>query len=446
MRKIICRFRNKEDLDRFGAMNNLELNTTVKSVDTTTGEIKYKKASVKRGMRKTEWMNEWIDMPEFRVDFADEVYAKIEFYFEDGISADELTTFFDGKMTDRSTSCWYPKLAMGIHRDLRVIGGRNPRYPVYVISKGRSERKTWHTSFRLSQIGIKHYLVVEPNELEEYKKNFNDKYVTVIPMDMTYKETYAKLCDDHRTGPGAVRNFCWDNSIKNGYKYHWVFDDNIDGFNRFFRGHRILSRTGETLAQLEDFMERYDNIAIGGLNYNSFCKSGDRVPPYVANTRIYSMLLIKNDIPFRWRGTWNEDTILSLDVLTSGLCTVQFNLFLGEKLTTQKKGGGNTDEFYKDEGTFNKTDMLVNMYPQYCKAVQKFHRYHHQVDYRAFTQKFKKSENYNELVNVDNNVKEDGMMIVRIPRELCNTEYDNGEWLWEHREEFERVDNTDIYL
>ena len=208
----------------------------------------------------------------------------------------------------------------------------------------------------------------------------------------------------------------------------------------------MLCRTGEVFRSCERFIERYKNIAIGGLNYASFCKQNDRVPPYVLNTRIYSMLLIRNDIPYRWRGRYNEYTDLSLRVLKDGWCTVQFNSFLGEKVTTQRKQGGNTEEFYsKDEqGTIPKSQMLVDMHPDVTKLVWKFNRWHHQVDYTGFKQKLILKEEYKN--NTDNKINEYGMKIVRIPEELCNTENDNREYIENHIDEFERIDNTYIYL
>lgn len=103
-----------------------------------------------------------------------------------------------------------------------------------------------------------------------------------------------------------------------------------------------------------------------------------------------------NDVPFRWRGRYNEDTILSLDMLKAGWCTVQFNAFLQQKMTTQTIKGGNTDEFYHaegekkagaryaDNGTVEKSKMLVNVHPDVARMVWKFHRWHHQVDYSRF--------------------------------------------------------------
>jgi hypothetical protein len=110
----------------------------------------------------------------------------------------------------------------------------------------------------------------------------------------------------------------------------------------------------------------------------------------VINTRIYSCNLIKNDAtwldgrPFRWRGRYNEDTILSLDMLTEGYCTVQFNAFLQDKVRTQVLGGGNSAEFYFKEGTGAKSQMLKDVYPQYTELTWKFGRIHHEVNYRPF--------------------------------------------------------------
>jgi hypothetical protein len=46
--------------------------------------------------------------------------------------------------------------------------------------------------------------------------------------------------------------------------------------------------------------------------------------------------------------------------------------------------GGNTEEFYRHEGTKNKSQMLVDLHPDVTKLVWKFNRWHHQVDYRPF--------------------------------------------------------------
>ena len=129
---------------------------------------------------------------------------------------------------------------------------------------------------------------------------------------------------------------------------------------------------------------RYDNVAIAGPNYYSFCKANDGVPPFVKNTRIYSCLLIRNDIPYRWRGRYNEDTDICLRALKDGWATIQFNAFLQGKVTTQRMKGGNHQQFYSEDGTYLKSKMLEDMHPDVAKVVWRFNRWHHHVDYRPF--------------------------------------------------------------
>ena len=129
---------------------------------------------------------------------------------------------------------------------------------------------------------------------------------------------------------------------------------------------------------------RYDNVAIAGPNYYSFCKANDGVPPFVKNTRIYSCLLIRNDIPYRWRGRYNEDKDICLRALKDGWATIQFNAFLQGKVTTQRMKGGNHQQFYSQDGTYLKSKMLEDMHPDVAKVVWRFNRWHHHVDYRPF--------------------------------------------------------------
>jgi hypothetical protein len=135
---------------------------------------------------------------------------------------------------------------------------------------------------------------------------------------------------------------------------------------------------------MEDFVLRYQNVAISGPNYYSFCKATDSVPPFIKNTRIYSCLFIRNDIPYRWRGRYNEDTDICLRALKDGWSTIQFNAFLQGKVTTQRMTGGNHEQFYSEDGTYLKSKMLEDMHPDVAKVVWKFNRWHHHVDYRPF--------------------------------------------------------------
>lgn len=258
-----------------------------------------------------------------------------------------------------------------------------PKFPVYIVSKGRADNGL--TTRALQEMGVPHYIVVEQQELDLYRAGRCFGELIVLPQ--SYKEDYD-LCDGYgfskSTGPGPARNLCIDHSKANGFDRHWVMDDNIDAFHYLNNNEKFEVRTGSTLRAAEDFVCRYSNVPVSGLNYYSFCKKNDKVPPYILNTRIYSCLLIDNNSGYRWRARYNEDTDLSLRVLKDGLCTIQFNAFLCGKITTQRMRGGNSADFYDDEGTLPKSKMLEELHPDVAKVVFRFNRWHHHVDYSPF--------------------------------------------------------------
>jgi hypothetical protein len=258
-----------------------------------------------------------------------------------------------------------------------------PRYPVYIVSKGRWKNRL--TSKALNTMGVPYKIVVEEDQLPMYQAEVGADRCLVLPQ--RYLDEYD-TCDDFgdskSKGPGAARNFVWDHATELGSKRHWVMDDNLDAFHRLNRNIKRESDTPAIFAAMEDFVDRYENVPVAGPNYYSFVKSSDGVPAFVTNTRIYSCLLIQNDAPYRWRGRYNEDTDLSLRVLKDGLCTIQFNAFLQGKVTTQRMKGGNTDEFYALEGTKAKSQMLADLHPDVAKVVWRFNRWHHHVDYKPF--------------------------------------------------------------
>lgn len=272
-----------------------------------------------------------------------------------------------------------------------------PQFPLYIPSKGRAD--ICLTSKALTEMKVKHYVVVEPQEIQQYKK-YISSFGQILELNLEYKKKY-ELCDDlglsKSTGPGPARNFIWDHSIKNGFKYHWVMDDNIKYFARMYKNKRIKIISPMFWRAMEDFCLRYENVAMAGPCYLMFAfrqHGMEKMPPFILNTRIYSCNFIKNDVHFRWRGRYNEDTILSLDMLKAGYCTVQFYAFLQNKLKTQLLKGGNSEEFYFKEGTENKSKMLLNIHPDVTKVIYRFGRIHHHVNYNQFREnKLKKKRN-----------------------------------------------------
>ena len=278
----------------------------------------------------------------------------------------------------------------------------NPKYPLYIVSKGRAESRL--TSKALERMQVPYYIVIEQSDYKDYSAVIDKEKILILPEK--YLDDYEVLDNLGRsksTGPGAARNFVWEHSQNNNFEYHWVMDDNITAFYRLNNNLKIKVFSGAFFRAMEDFVERYENVSMAGPNYDFFAKQNQKLPPFIKNTRIYSCNLIKNDTPFKWRGRYNEDTILSLDMLKAGYCTIQFNAFLQGKVKTQVLRGGNSQEFYDKEGTLPKSQMQVDVHPDVSELVFKFGRIHHKVDYKPFKKtRLIKKKNINIKRSVDN--------------------------------------------
>ena len=253
----------------------------------------------------------------------------------------------------------------------------NPRFPVYIISKGRWQRR--QTVRTLESMNVSFRIVIEPQEYAEYSAVIDPAKILVLP--------FSNL------GQGSIpaRNWVWEHSISIGAERHWILDDNIKAFTRYLKNKRIHLGDGTAFKAAEDFVDRYENIALAGFQYTFHCVTSleSKIKkPFLLNTRIYSCILIKNDIPYRWRGRYNEDTDLSLRALKDGWCTVLFYAFLAKKQETMTMKGGNTESLYKlgdgKDGRLLMAQSLQQQHPDVCAITRKWGRWQHQVDYRPF--------------------------------------------------------------
>lgn len=249
-----------------------------------------------------------------------------------------------------------------------------PRYPVYVISKGRWESRL--TSRALEVMHVPYHIVVEPQEFDQYAAVIEPSKILVLP--------FSNL------GQGSIpaRNWVWEHSIAEGHARHWIMDDNIQRFERLNRNMKARLADGACFVAMEDFTDRYDNVPMAGPNYRGLAKQRQVLPPVYANHRVYSCILLANNVPHRWRGRYNEDTDLSLRFLKDGYCTLLFNAFLAAKIPTMTMLGGNTDQLYKQDAEFDgRLEMarsLQQQHPDVVKITRKWGRWQHQVDYRPF--------------------------------------------------------------
>ena len=90
----------------------------------------------------------------------------------------------------------------------------NPKYPIYIISKGRWESRL--TAKTLERMKVPYHIVVEPQEYDNYASVINPDKIHVLPFS------------DLGQGSIPARNWVWEHSISIGAERHWILDDNID--------------------------------------------------------------------------------------------------------------------------------------------------------------------------------------------------------------------------
>ena len=310
-----------------------------------------------------------------------------------------------------------------------------PKYPIYIISKGRWDTRM--TQKTLEELEVPYRIVVEDSEHDKYAENVPEHKILTLPTDFRENPKYAKKDVNGLMGGSIpVRNFCWEHSISEGHKRHWVLDDNMRHIYRLNHNLKTRMTTGSSFRILEDFTDRYENVRLSGMNYAFFCPANVKRPPYYTNTRIYSCILIDNSLEHRWRGRYNEDTDLSLNVLKDGDCTFLFHCFLVGKAATMTMKGGNTEEVYNVQQTGDRhqrggedfdnrkefVQALVNNHPEHVKLTWKWGRWHHDVNYSVFTQKPIKKHG----LNIRKGTNEYGMVLGKISPDQHNAEGDEN--------------------
>lgn len=272
------------------------------------------------------------------------------------------------------------------------------KYPIYIPTKGRFESRK--TVKALLEMGAEFKVVIEPQEEELYLTILPKEYILVLPF--SNPTDHSMLV--------TVRNWIKKHSISEGHKRHWQLDDNIKAFYRMNNNKRNKVLSSVIFRCVEDFVDRYKNVAMAGMNYMNYAIPDGR-PPYFLNSRVYSMSLVNNELPYEWRGIYNDDTDICLRMLKDGYCTINFNAFSGDKDATMITKGGNTPIYTTGDLRSNFVDSLIEQHPDVVKKVWRFERWHHEVNYNPFKKnKLIRNENY----NFENKINNYGLKLIKI--------------------------------
>jgi hypothetical protein len=352
---------------------------------------------------------QWYDMPEFKKN--DKIFKCPFILLHFQLTDQTLKIFDDLNLTKKSLYLWYPSRPKSLSPSKNKIyicpDNIKPKYPIYIISKGRYEKRMTSKYLEASKINYK--IVIEPQEYEQYSAVIDPKKILILP---------NKYLNKNQGGIPA-RNFVLDHSIKNGDARHWILDDNIPYYTRLNNNERRPVFGGVVFKVLEDYVDRYTNIKMAGHNYHMFGMTNN-LYPIIKNTRIYSSILLSNDIVKilgeGWRGRYNEDTDLSLRILKKGYPTILFNNFLANKQATLHQKGGNTDSIYAEkDALYKKAHSLQLQHPDVSKIVVRFGRTHHMVDYTGFKDL---EPIYKKNIKIPHDINNYGMTLIKQPNNI----------------------------
>ncbi len=221
---VNMRFADREALEdyqrRVPYASKARVNETAGAAEEAYKPVDEKSVSLGLG---EPWEKEWQDMPAFEQHDV-EPYALIAQEIENEEQYEDLAIRLEQPSITASTkSAWHPERGDGLHMQSDkcwinacdcepgfCICGKedNPQYPVYIISKGRWERRL--TADSLEEIGVPYHIVVEPQEY--------DNYAAVIDPAKIIRTPFSNL------GKGGIpaRNFIWEHALAAGHKRVWT--------------------------------------------------------------------------------------------------------------------------------------------------------------------------------------------------------------------------------
>lgn len=262
---IKVKFKTVEHVQSFAKLLRRTLRRDQKSFWFTEGthfkEENWKFVETSRGMRRASpssraigsdafYKAHWVGMPAFK-QVAIRPFIELDVKFRTSKQFSAFARLVKQHMASETKSIWFPPMPENDNgKKVWVSRSENvqPRYPIYVISKLRSDSRK--TSRSLERINVPYFMVIEPQDFDAYSCVIDKSKILVLPFS------------NHGDGPGRARNWCWDHAISIGAKRHWVLDDNLDDLYRLHENKRIRFGDGSVFRAAEDFVDRYANVPV----------------------------------------------------------------------------------------------------------------------------------------------------------------------------------------
>jgi hypothetical protein len=264
----------------------------------------------------------------------------------------------------------------------------NEKLGVFILSHGRPNNIKTYKLLRARGYTGEIYFILdnEDKTIEEYKKNFGEKFIVIFD-----KKKYADSIDegnnfDNRKVIIHARNACFDIAKDLGYMYFIQLDDDYYSLGyRYIEGEKKINNLDKAFEIMLKFYINTPKIlsiafSQGGDHIGGF--SGIKLKRKCMNSFICSI-----NRPFKFVGSINEDVNTYTTLGSRGELFFTFtniNLSQGD---TQSNFGGMTDT-YNLSGTYIKSFHTVLMHPSGTKIKMmnsKFPRIHHSIIWKNTT-------------------------------------------------------------
>jgi hypothetical protein len=236
-------------------------------------------------------------------------------------------------------------------------------YPVCVLSYKRANDYGRTHKF-LTKCKIKHYLYVEEQEYDEYKKWYDKSYCWLEKCENFSKQDM---------GSTPIRNHILDFWNAMGVGRVWLLDDNIKSYKRLYKGVKNEIYSVDIFKSIEEYIIQYDNVGIVSHNFNPFVNEGDMRACIVKNGKCYSSMLIPTNPRIRFRYKHQEDNLISMEYIEKGYCNLCFNNVLYDKNTSGMDKGGNREGIYKCKDEKRDGDGYKERYEYFVNIINELY-------------------------------------------------------------------------
>ena len=230
------------------------------------------------------------------------------------------------------------------------------KYTVYIPSKGRhvASAASGSTAMLMEEHGITNYkIVVEPQDYEEYAKNFAPEKLVQLP--------------ENDQGIAYARTFIKEYSLTNGEKFSWQMDDDMRWFAIRMTNKNERCKPYTAMGIIEETTDMFSNIGISGITSVAFAFS--KKNRLNLNKMAYGVVLINNETEHKWRDGVSEDLDYSLQLLEDKYVSLSFNHICFITPSTGANAGGNQLNLFKDDNRKKMFEKTVETWPNRLKVI-----------------------------------------------------------------------------